>query len=59
MKDETGERETAILDLVETIAHETGTRPIDVALAWIRQKQDQSSLSTNYHWPAYSKTACR
>lgn len=46
VKDEKGERETAIIDLLETYAKETGTNIIDVALAWIRQKHDQSTLST-------------
>lgn len=44
--DEKGERETAIIDLLEVIAKENGIRVIDVALAWTRQKYDQSSLST-------------
>ncbi|WP_221392991.1 aldo/keto reductase [Dyadobacter sp. NIV53] len=46
VKGEKGERETAIIDLVEKIANETGKNSIDVALAWIRQKYDESSLST-------------
>jgi aryl-alcohol dehydrogenase-like predicted oxidoreductase len=46
VKDEKGERETAIIDLVETIAKETGKNTIDVALAWARQKYDESALST-------------
>lgn len=46
VKDEKGERETMIMDTVETIAKETGKNNIDVALAWIRQKYDESSLST-------------
>jgi len=46
VKDEKGERETAIIDLVESIAKETGRNTIDVALAWIRQKYDESTLST-------------
>jgi len=44
--DESGERETAIIDLLEVIAKETGNRIIDVALAWTRQKYDLTSLST-------------
>jgi aryl-alcohol dehydrogenase-like predicted oxidoreductase len=44
--DEKGERETAIIDLLETIAEETGKKMIDVALAWLRQKYDASTLST-------------
>jgi aryl-alcohol dehydrogenase-like predicted oxidoreductase len=46
VKDEKGERETAIIDLLESIAKETGNKIIDVALAWMRQKYDQSTLST-------------
>lgn len=46
VKDEKGERETAIIDLLETIAKETGKKVIDVALAWIRQKYDEFTLST-------------
>jgi len=46
VKDEKGDRETAIIDLLENIARETGTKVIDVALAWLRQKYDQSNLST-------------
>jgi aryl-alcohol dehydrogenase-like predicted oxidoreductase len=45
VKDEKGERETAIIDLLESIAKETDTKVIDVALAWLRQKYDQSALS--------------
>ncbi|WCT13297.1 aldo/keto reductase [Mucilaginibacter jinjuensis] len=45
-KDSKDERETRILDLLESLASETGTKVIDVALAWIRQKYDDSSLST-------------
>jgi aryl-alcohol dehydrogenase-like predicted oxidoreductase len=44
--DEKGERETAIIDLLESIAKDTGKSVLDVALAWTRQKYDQSSLST-------------
>lgn len=46
VKQEKGERETVILDTVEAIAAETGTRMLDVALAWARQKYDHTSLST-------------
>lgn len=46
VKDEKGERETAIIDLLDSIAKETGKNLIDVALAWIRQKYDSSVLST-------------
>jgi aryl-alcohol dehydrogenase-like predicted oxidoreductase len=46
VKDSKDERENRILDLLESIAAETGKKVIDVALAWIRQKYDDSSLST-------------
>jgi aryl-alcohol dehydrogenase-like predicted oxidoreductase len=46
VKDSKNERETRILDLLESMAEETGTKVIDVALAWIRQKYDESMLST-------------
>ncbi|MDN5286604.1 MAG: aldo/keto reductase [Mucilaginibacter sp.] len=46
VKDSKDERENRILDLLESIAVETGTKVIDVALAWIRQKYDDASLST-------------
>jgi len=46
VKDEKGDRETAIIDLLEKIAAQTGTKVLDVALAWIRQKHDHTSLST-------------
>jgi aryl-alcohol dehydrogenase-like predicted oxidoreductase len=46
VKDEKSERETRILDLLENIAKETGTKVIDVALAWERQKYEDTSLST-------------
>ncbi len=46
VKDEKGERETRILNQLEVIATGRGTKVIDVALAWIRQKYDASSLST-------------
>jgi aryl-alcohol dehydrogenase-like predicted oxidoreductase len=46
VKDEKGEREKNIIDLLEKIAAETGFKVLDVALAWIRQKHDHSSLST-------------
>jgi aryl-alcohol dehydrogenase-like predicted oxidoreductase len=46
LKEESGERETAIIDLLHKIAKETGKQIIDVALAWIRQKYDSSLLST-------------
>jgi aryl-alcohol dehydrogenase-like predicted oxidoreductase len=46
VKDEKGERETRVIDLLEKIAAETDKKVIDIALAWIRQKHDESSLST-------------
>lgn len=46
VKDESGQRETAIINLLEKIAKELDRKVIDVALAWIRQKYDESSLST-------------
>lgn len=46
VKDEKGERETRILNLLEKIAGDTGSKTIDVALAWNRQKYDNTSLST-------------
>ncbi|MEI2750911.1 MAG: aldo/keto reductase [Ferruginibacter sp.] len=32
--------------MLENIAYDTGAKVIDVALAWIRQKYDHSTLST-------------
>jgi aryl-alcohol dehydrogenase-like predicted oxidoreductase len=46
VKDEKSARETAIIDLLESIAKDTGTKVIDVALAWVRQRYDHSLLST-------------
>jgi aryl-alcohol dehydrogenase-like predicted oxidoreductase len=46
VKDEKGVRETAIIDLLESFANETGKNIIDVALAWLRQHHDASLLST-------------
>ncbi|WP_158798275.1 aldo/keto reductase [Pedobacter sp. L105] len=46
VKNEKGLRETAIIDLLAAIAKDNDTKIINVALAWIRQKYDQSSLST-------------
>lgn len=45
-RNEEGERETAILNLLHHIANETGTTMLNVALAWVRQKHIASSLST-------------
>ncbi len=46
VKGETGNRETEILDTLEILAKEYHVKSQDVALAWIRQKHDQSTLST-------------
>ncbi|MBE9463916.1 aldo/keto reductase [Dyadobacter subterraneus] len=46
VKAETGNRETQILNLLEIFAKEYQVKVLDVALAWIRQKHDQSALST-------------
>jgi aryl-alcohol dehydrogenase-like predicted oxidoreductase len=46
VKDEAGARETAILDTLQKIAKERGTKVGHVALAWIRQKHDHQTLST-------------
>jgi aryl-alcohol dehydrogenase-like predicted oxidoreductase len=46
VKDEDGERETAIIDALEKIAKEKEAKILHVALAWIRQKNDYSQLST-------------
>ncbi|ASK30250.1 oxidoreductase [Chryseobacterium sp. T16E-39] len=46
LKDESGPRETAIIDALEKIAKEKGVQVGQVALAWLRQKHQYSSLST-------------
>lgn len=46
LKEETSLRETAILDALEKIAHEKGSKVGQVALAWLRQKHQYNSLST-------------
>lgn len=46
VRQEEGQRESAILDALERIATETGTTMLEVALAWVRQKHDQSVLAT-------------
>ncbi|MFD2934174.1 aldo/keto reductase [Spirosoma flavum] len=46
LKAETTARETEILDTLEAIAKEHNTKVLAIALAWIRQKRDQSTLST-------------
>lgn len=46
VKAETGNRETEILDMLEVLAEEYSVKVLDVSLAWIRQKHDQSTLST-------------
>lgn len=38
VRQESTNRESAILDALEKIAHETGFRAMDIALAWVRQK---------------------
>ncbi|MCF0056296.1 aldo/keto reductase [Dyadobacter sp. CY356] len=46
VKAETGNRETEILDTLEVLAKEYNVKILDIALAWIRQKHDKSTLST-------------
>ena len=46
MKAESGNRETEILNMLEVLAKEYHFKTLDVAFAWIRQKHDQSTLST-------------
>jgi aryl-alcohol dehydrogenase-like predicted oxidoreductase len=46
LKDESSSHETAILNKLEQIAGETGSKMAHVALAWLRQKHQHSSLST-------------
>ena len=46
VKDEASARETAILDTLEDIAHETGSNVSHIALAWLRQKHQNTLLST-------------
>lgn len=46
VKGEDGERETNILDALESIADSHDARVLDIALAWIRQRHDRSVLST-------------
>ncbi|MBK1897613.1 aldo/keto reductase [Chryseobacterium paridis] len=45
VRDEVSPRETAILDALEKIARDKGAKVGQVALAWLRQK-DQNSIST-------------
>jgi aryl-alcohol dehydrogenase-like predicted oxidoreductase len=42
---EDDERASAILDKLESISKETGVKMLDIALAWVRQKHDHTSLS--------------
>jgi len=46
LKGETGNRETEILNALENIANEKEAKILDIALAWLRQKHDNSGLST-------------
>jgi aryl-alcohol dehydrogenase-like predicted oxidoreductase len=46
VKEETGLRETAIINALEKVAQENNCKVLDIALAWLRQKHDQTSLST-------------
>ncbi|TKC65196.1 aldo/keto reductase [Pedobacter hiemivivus] len=46
VKAERSARETAIIDTLEAIAQENEVKTLDVALAWLRQKHAQTSLST-------------
>lgn len=46
VKDESGDRESAILDVLEAIALENNCKMIDAALAWLRQKHIKNALST-------------
>lgn len=46
VKGETGLRETAIINALEKVAQENNCKVLDIALAWLRQKHDQTSLST-------------
>lgn len=46
VKDDSGQKEAAILDLLEKIAREKEVKMLHIALAWIRQKNDYSQLST-------------
>jgi aryl-alcohol dehydrogenase-like predicted oxidoreductase len=45
LKEEAGVRETAILDTLEKIAKEKNVKVAHVALAWIRQKHQHSTLT--------------
>lgn len=46
VRNEATERETAILDALDRIAAQTGTRMGDVALAWLRQKDDHTTVNS-------------
>ncbi|QOG01304.1 aldo/keto reductase [Flavobacterium sp. MDT1-60] len=46
LKGENGNRETEILNALENIANEKEVKILDIALAWLRQKHDNSGLST-------------
>jgi len=43
---EDGERETAILNCLENMSKETGVKMLDIALAWLRQKHNHTTLSS-------------
>jgi len=46
VKDESSERETAVLDLLKQLAEYHDAKVLDIALAWLRQKDCRNSLST-------------
>lgn len=46
VKDDSGQKELAILELLDKIAKEKDVEILHVALAWIRQKNDSTQLST-------------
>jgi aryl-alcohol dehydrogenase-like predicted oxidoreductase len=46
VKAESGDRETAILNKLDAIAQTHGAKMLDIALAWLRQKEAHTSLST-------------
>ena len=46
LKGETGNRETEILNALDNIANEKEAKILDVALAWLRQKHDNTGIST-------------
>jgi len=46
IKTESGDKETRILDTISAIAAERNAKMLHIALAWVRQKHQQRSLST-------------